>query len=366
MKRQSRAGIAGVFALASALVLAGCGGDSGGDATTDSTAAAGSETGTIAFLMPDRGSTRYEQQDWPLFEAKMKELCPDCEAIYQNADADAAKQQTQAEAVIAQGADVVVIDAVDTTAAATVVQQMMDQGIKVITYDRPVPNAQADFYVSFDNVEIGRLISNDLVKHLADEGVSPDDGGVLIVNGSPADDAAMLIKEGINEGVNASDYKILAQFDTPDWLPANAQTWVEGQAAEFGNQILGIVAANDGTGGGSIAALKAAGITPLPPVTGNDAEIAAIQRIIAGDQYNTISKPIYIVAEAAAEAAFQLLKGETPEPNTTLFDTPSVLFIPEVVTIDNVKSVMIDSGIYTVEQICTDEYAAACEAAGIK
>ena len=358
MRIKSKSTLFGATLLASALVLAGCGGGtSDADGPTSEAPAAtesseapaegGGEGGIIAFLMPDRGSTRYEQQDWPLFEAKVKELCPDCEPVYQNADADAAKQQTQAEAMMAQGAKVVVIDAVDTTAAATVVNQMMEQGVLVITYDRPVPNAQADFYVSFDNVEIGRLISNDLVQHLADEGVSPDDGGVLIVNGSPADDAAMLIKEGINEGVNASDYKILAQFDTPDWLPANAQTWVEGQAAEFGNKILGVVAANDGTGGGSIAALKASGIDPLPPVTGNDAEIAAIQRIIAGDQHNTISKPIYIVAEAAAQAAIDLLNGKTPESNTTLFDTPSVLFIPDVVTIAILYEVMFEFVLYS-------------------
>lgn len=349
------------------VTLAACGGNAddsagSGDGQTDAPAGDGA---TIAFLMPDRGSTRYEEQDWPLFQAKVAELCPSCETIYQNGDGDAAKQQTQAESVIAQGADVVVLDAVDTTAAATVVNQMMEQDIIVITYDRPVPNAAADFYVSFDNKEIGRLISEDLVAHLESEAVSPSDGGVLIVNGSPADDAAMLIKEGINEGVEASEYEILAQYDTPDWLPANAQSWVEGQAAEFGDRILGVVAANDGTGGGSIAALKGAGISPLPPVTGNDAEVAAIQRIVSGDQYNTISKPISIVAEAAAETAIQLLNGETPEATETLFDTPSALFVPEVVTQENVQEVMIDSGIYTVEQICTDEYAAACEQLGI-
>jgi len=159
---------------------------------------------------------------------------------------------------------------------------------------------------------------------------------------------------------------VLAEFDTPDWLPSNAQSWVSEQWTQYGNKIVAVVCANDGTASGAIAALKAGGANPLPPVTGNDAEVAAIQRIVAGEQYNTISKPIYIVAEATAEVAVQLLKGETPKPNTTLFDTPSQLFIPEVVTQANVQKVMIDSGIYKHDQICTDAYKAACDKLGLK
>lgn len=349
-----------VAALASSLILAlsGCaGGDAGGDGG-DST-----ESGNIAFLMPDRGSTRYEQQDHPLFAAKVAELCDDCEVIYQNADADATKQQQQAESAIAQGVKVIVLDAVDTTAAASIVTSAQAAGIKVITYDRPIVDVPADYYISFDNKEIGSLIATDLIAHLESEGVT--EGGLLMVNGSPSDKAAMLIKEGSVEAVEASDFTVLATFDTPDWVPSKAQDWVSGQISQFGDEILGVVAANDGTGGGSIAALKAAGVAELPPVTGNDAEIAAIQRIIAGDQYNTISKPIRIVAEATAEVAVQMISGETPKGETELFDTPSQLFIPEVVTLENVKEVIFDGEIYTYDQICTAEYVDACAAAGI-
>jgi D-xylose transport system substrate-binding protein len=165
--------------------------------------------------------------------------------------------------------------------------------------------------------------------------------------------------------VDASDFSVLADFRTPEWDPQKAQDWVAGQITQFGDEILGVIAANDGTGGGSVAALKAAGVSPLPPVTGNDAEIAAIQRVIAGDQYNTISKPISIVASAAAEVAVGILSGETPSPDTTLFDTPSKLYVPTVVTQENVKEVIFDSGIYTADQVCTDEYADACAALDI-
>ena len=166
-------------------------------------------------------------------------------------------------------------------------------------------------------------------------------------------------------GVAGSGYDLLAEYDTPEWSPQKAQDWVSGQITKFEGDVVGTVAANDGTAGGTIAAFKAAGTDPMPLVTGNDAEVAAIQRIIAGDQFNTISKPIKIVAEASAEVAVAFLNGEKPEGKTTLFDTPSQLFTPKVVTMDNMQEVIIDGGIYEAAEICTSKYKAACEKAGI-
>ena len=369
MKKNTR----GILGLTTALFLAagmtacgGGGGGEGGGGGGGGTAGGGGgqAEGKIAFLMPDRASTRYEQQDSPLFKAKVEELCGGCEVLYQNADGDANKQQQQANAMITQGVEVLVLDPVDSTAAASLVNTAKGQGIKVVTYDRPVPDTPADFYVSFDNKKIGSLIAEDLVKKLDADG--EETGGVLMVNGSPTDRAAQLIKEGATEAVEASEYEILASYDTPEWQPSKAQDWVAGQITQFGEDITGIVAANDGTAGGSIAALKAAGVSPFPPVTGNDAEVAAIQRIIKGDQYNTISKPIKIVAEKSAEVAVQLLNGETPEPDATLFNTPSALFVPTVVTKENVKEVIFDGGIYKPEEICTGEYKAGCDELGIE
>ena len=125
------------------------------------------------------------------------------------------------------------------------------------------------------------------------------------------------------------------------------------------------MAANDGTGGGAIAAFKAAGVDPVPPVSGNDATIAALQLIIAGDQYNTISKPSEIVAAAAANVAVTLLKGETPKAETTLYDTPSQLFVPAVVTAENLKAEIIDKGIVGADVLCVDRYVDGCKALGI-
>lgn len=323
----------------------------------------------LAFLMPDEGSTRYEAHDRPGFVQEVKKLCPSCTVLYQNADGDASRQQQQFNSVISQGAKAIVLDPVDSTAAASLVHLAQSQGIKVIAYDRPIPSARADFYISFDNEAIGRMIAASLVQHLKAMNV-PETEGVLEVNGSPTDAAAGLIKKGIHEGLATGPYKTLAEYDTPDWLPPKAQQWVSGQILRFGNKIAGVAAANDGTGGAAIAAFKAAGVNPVPPVTGNDATIAGLQLIIAGDQYNTISKPSEIVGGAAADAAIALLKGETPKANTTLFGTPTELFTPTLVTAANLKAEIVDKEIngQPIEPpsvLCTGRYAEGCKTLGI-
>jgi D-xylose transport system substrate-binding protein len=325
---------------------------------------------TVAFLMPDQGSTRYEEHDHPGFVAEMKKLCPDCKVLYQNADANASRQQQQFNSVISQGAKAIVIDPVDSTAAASLVKQAQSQGIKVIAYDRPIPSTPADFYVSFDNEAIGKAIAQSLVKHLKATNVPTTDVGVLQINGSPVDAAAGLIKKGIHEGLADSGYQTLAEYDTPEWQPSKAQQWASGQISRFGKKIVGVVAANDGTAGGAIAAFKAAGLNPVPPVTGNDATIAGLQLIIAGDQYNTISKPSEIVAAAAANAVVQLLAGQKPKADTTLCDTPSQLFVPALVTTENLKAEIIDKQaggkpIGTAAVLCADRYADGCKKLGI-
>ena len=330
-----------------------------------STAAFAAPSGTVAFLMPDQASTRYEQHDFPGFKAEMNKLCPDCKVLYQNANADVSTQQQQFNSVIAQGAKVIVLDPVDSTAAASLVHMAQGQGIKVIAYDRPVPSTPANYYVSFDNEGIGKAIAQSLVEHLKETNVPTSKGGVLEVNGSPTDAAAGLIKKGIHAGLAGSGYKTLAEYDTPDWAPPKAQQWVSGQITRFGSQIVGVVAANDGTGGGAVAAFKAAGVNPVPPVTGNDATLAGLQLIIAGDEYNTILKPSEIVAAAAANVAVGFLNGQTPKGETTLFNTPTQLFKPAVITAKNLKAEVVDKGFVSAKDLCTDRYADGCKKLGI-
>ena len=170
----------------------------------------------------------------------------------------------------------------------------------------------------------------------------PSGSGVLEINGSPTDAAAGLIKKGIHAGLASGGYKPLAEYDTPEWAPSKAQQWASGQITRFGKQIVGVVAANDGTAGGAVAAFKAAGVNPVPPITGNDATIAGLQYIVAGLQYNTILKPSEIVAGAAADVAVALLKGQKPKADKTLFNTPSKLFVPTLITAENLKAEVID------------------------
>lgn len=322
------------------------------------------EAATIAFLMPDQASTRYEQHDFPGFKAELTKLCQQCKVIYQNANASASLQQQQFNSAIAQGAKVIVLDPVDSSAAAGLVEIAHSQDVKVVAYDRPIPGKPADFYISFDNEGIGYAISTSLVEHLKATN-APAGSGVLQINGSPTDAAAGLIRDGIHRGLKESGYKTLAEFDTPEWAPPKAQEWAAGQITRFGDKIKGVVAANDGTGGGAIAAFKSGGVQPIPPVTGNDATIAALQLIIAGDQYNTISKPSEIVAAAAANVAVQLINGQKPKATSTLYNTPSQLFVPAVITAKNIKAEIFDKKIQTPQQVCTGEYQQACQKLGI-
>ncbi len=355
---RSRRGIAAAAVLL--LAVAGCGSD---DGSSESSGGGGDAANAkIAFLMPDTASTRYELADKPLFEKRLKELCAGCSVLYQNADSDAAKQQQQVDSALAQGVKAIVLDPVDSAAAATMVQKAQSQKVPIIAYDRPIPAKAPDYYVSFDNEKLGEMFAQSLVDKVKED--NPN-GGILQVNGSPTDAAAGLLKKGMHTAVDASGLKLLAEFDTPEWAPPKAQEWVSGQISRYKDQIDGVVAANDGTGGGAIAAFKAAG-TEVPPVSGNDAELAAAQRIIAGDQYNTISKPIKIVAGAAAEIAYAFAQGKPPEAKTTLFDTPSQLFVPTVVTKENVKEELIDSGELKAAELCSKEYAKYCQELGIQ
>jgi D-xylose transport system substrate-binding protein len=360
MSRFPSRGLPAAAAVLAIAAVSGCGSDNGGGGGAGGGGGSAANA-KIAFLMPDTASTRYELADRPLFEKRLKQLCSGCSVLYQNADADAAKQQQQVDSALAQGVKAIVLDPVDSAAAATMVQKAKSQGVPLIAYDRPIPKAKADYYVSFDNEKLGRMFAQSLVDRVKKDNPG---GGILQVNGSPTDAAAGLIKKGMHSAIDPSGLKLLGEYDTPDWAPPKAQEWVSGQISKFGNKIKGVVAANDGTGGGAIAAFKAAG-QKVPPVSGNDAELAAAQRIVNGDQYNTISKPIKIVAGAAAEVAYAFAQGKPPAAKTTLFNTPSQLFVPTVVTKANLKEKLIDSGELKASAICTGPYRKGCAALGI-
>lgn len=366
-----RLAIVAVAVLAAALLIGACGDeddDEGGDGGTGGTGG----SGTIAFLLPESETARYESQDRPLFEGKVEELCPDCEILYQNANQDPAEQQKQVEAAVTEGVDVLVLDPVDSTAASGLVNRAKQSGIPVISYDRLILDADLDYYVSFDSTEVGRQQGESLASKLADEGSA--EGPIVQINGDPKDNNATLFKEGASSVFEEEGVEVAQEYDTPDWLPENAQREMEQAITAVGDDgFTGVYAANDGTAGGAIAALKSAGIDPASrPVTGQDAELAAIQRIIDGEQYMTVYKPIKPLAESAGELAVAVANGEEPpeglvngEEDNGTEAVPTVFLETIPVTKDNVQDTIIADDFWSVDEICDKQYADACKEAGI-
>ncbi|HCT78275.1 MAG TPA: ABC transporter substrate-binding protein [Micromonosporaceae bacterium] len=339
--------------------------------TVGATGASAQQGEKIALLLPESQTTRYEQHDRPLFEAKVKALCPTCEIIYSNAQQDQSRQQQQAEAALNNGAKVMVLDPVDGKAASTIVRLAQSKQVPVVSYDRLILDANVDYYVSFDNEKVGQLQGTSLVGKLKADGKTS--GKIVMINGSPTDNNAKLFNAGAHSVLDTSGFEIVPKpdFFTPEWKPENAQRFMEGQIAQLGKDgFVGVYAANDGTAGGAIAAMRAAGITPVPPTTGQDAELAAIQRIVGGDQYMTVYKAFKPEAEKAAELAVALATGQKPATDKTVNngakDVPSFLLEPQAVTTENVKETVVADNLYTVDQICTSAYAAACQAAGLQ
>ncbi|MFE7844349.1 sugar ABC transporter substrate-binding protein [Microbacterium sp. NPDC057407] len=317
--------------------------------------------GSIALLLPDAKTARYETFDRPFFEARVAEL-GDYDVLYSNADQDAAKQQQQAESALAAGAGVLVLDAVDANAAVSIVRAANAKGVPVISYDRLISGGDLAYYISFDNEKVGVLQATEFVDAVEEAG----GGGILMVNGSPTDSNAALFKAGAHSLIDASGLEVLAEYDTPDWSPDKAQEWVAGQIAQYGDEIVGVYAANDGTAGGAVAALKAANVDPFPVVTGQDAELTALQRIVTGDQHMTVYKAIKPQAELAAEVAVALLHGDEVTAPMEIDGVPTTLLDPVAVTVDNILETVVADGFWTVDDICTPQYADACEAAGIR
>jgi D-xylose transport system substrate-binding protein len=319
----------------------------------------------IALLLPEAKTARYETQDRPHFEAKVKALCPECDVIYGNAAQDASKQQAQAEAALTNGAKVLVLDPVDATAARAIADSAKAGGARVISYDRLILGTDSvDAYVAFEAESIGRFQAQALLDALKAK-ASP---AVVMINGSPSDPNAALLKKGAH-AVFEGHARILKEYDTPDWSPDKAQEeMTQALTALSGETLDGVYCANDGTAGGAIAAMKAAG-APLVPVTGQDAELAALQRIVAGEQYSTIYKALKVEAETAAELAVHAVRGEPLATKGTADngkkEVPAVVLEPVAVTKANLAATVLKDGFWKREDICSGAYAEACKAAGL-
>lgn len=357
MKRSfMKSGVA-VFILALILVVSACGNNN--NSNTESKASESSPAASkaadsgkkikIGFSMDTLQEERW-QKDRDLFIAAAEAL--GAEVDVQSANSDDAKQISQAESLISQGVDVLVVVPHNAEATAAIVEKAHEAGIKVLAYDRLIKNSDLDLYVSFDNERVGEMQAEAITKLVSK-------GKFVYIGGSETDNNAHLFKKGafniLQPLIDKGDIEIVFDQFTKDWNPANALANMENALTANNNLVDAVVAANDGTAGGVIQALTSQGMAGKIPVSGQDAELAAAQRIVEGTQTMTVYKPIKALAEKAAELAVKMAKGEDVGAdkivNNGKIDVPSILLDPIAVDKSNIDATVIADGFHSKEDV---------------
>jgi D-xylose transport system substrate-binding protein len=309
---------------------------------------------------------RWETVDRPFLQKAFDDA--GIEATITNAENDKATQQQQAEQAITNGAKVLLLVNLDSGSGAAIAANAKSQDVKVIDYDRLTLDGDSDYYVSFDNEKVGQLQGEGLVKCL--EGKS--NPAVAVLNGSPTDNNATLFKNGYDSVIKpkfeSGDWTLVDDQSVPEWDNQKALTIFEQMLQKANNEVDGVLAANDGLGNAAISALKQRKL-PQIPVTGQDATLQGIQNIVNGDQCMTVYKAIKKEADAAAELAIALVKGETPSAPATIDngtkEIPAVFEEPVAVTKDNISEYLGEPDFPKKEEICTGKLAAKCEELGL-
>lgn len=353
-----RVGRAAAVLMAAVLAGAGCTGDGG----------EGRDGPTVGVLLPSRAVPRWEQSDKPMIEKRVKELCAECTVMYANAENDAASQRQQMASMITRGASALILDVVDPRALRSSVRRAHREGVPVIAYDRLAEGPISGF-VSFDGDQVGRLQGAALLTAM---GARADGGGVVMMNGDPSSPNAAWYERGA-ESVLRDNVRILKSYSTLGWRTENAHDQMSAAISALGpHRIDGVLAANDSIAAGVIAALKSARVSPLPPVTGQDADLDAVHRIVEGEQYMTVYKPFRLETDAAAALAVALARGDdvdalvtTTVDTPTTRDVPAVLLDPAAVTRDSIGRTLVRDGVYTVDQICPPKLRRACDRIGL-
>jgi len=364
-----------VVTVASALTMTACGSlnavnplDRGDDAAAPN----GRNDIKVALLLPTKATARYEKYDYPLFKQRVASLTSGKgQVVYENAEANAAKQSRQFAQMIERQVDLIVVDAVDAKAIAPDVRKAKEAGIPVIAYDRLAQGPIAA-YVSHDNELVGEVQGRAITEALGDEAATSK---IVMINGSPADPNSALFKAGALSELKGR-VLIAKSYDVNEWLPATANADMRDAIRAVGlDNIAAVYSANDGMAGAAIEALKSAGATKLPPVTGQDANLDAVQRIVAGEQSMTVYKSFRLEATNAAEIAVAKVQGRNLQFDALTEDSvdsptnkgiPAMLVPVVAVTKSNIESTVIQDGVYTVKEICTPEYASDCAAIGLK
>jgi D-xylose transport system substrate-binding protein len=355
----------GIRALAVAGLLAG------GVLTACTTDGGSGRTPRIGVILPDSAtSNRWEQAD----RRYLKEAfdAAGVQSDIQNAQGDKSQFQTIADQMITNGATVLMIVNLDSGTGRAVLRTARSKGVATIDYDRLTLDGGAQYYVSFDNTAVGRLMGQGLIRCLTDmKKVRPV---IAELNGSETDNNSTLFKEGydaeLTKKYDSGEYVKGPDQWVPDWVNAQAGTIFEQMMTETGGRIDGVLAANDGLAGAVIQVLRRQGLSGKVPVTGQDADVEGLKNILAGDQCMTVYKDIRREAAAAAELAVSLARGERREAPTTVRDTvsgravPAVLLQPKAIYRENVKDV-VAAGYVTAEELCTGEIAELCADNGV-
>jgi D-xylose transport system substrate-binding protein len=290
------------------------------------------------------------QTDLSSFEARAKQL--GAEVISADANGDDDRQLQQVKDMIKAGINVLVLLPHDTEKASRIVDTAKSANVKVISYDRLVLNSDVDLYVSFDRVEIGRMQAEYLLKH------APT-GNYVLIAGSPNDGGAKALHDAqmkvLQPHIDRGDIKVIADAYTRDWLPSEAYLFMLKAVDSAQGNIAAVLASNDGLAGGAIQALREHDLAGKVPVTGQDADLAAVICIAQGTQTMTVYKPVTNEAERAAEEAVRLAKGEKAHADGTISNgmakVPSIMLKPVVVTKDNIKTTVVKDGFQTLKSI---------------
>ncbi len=336
--------IMGIVCIALLILFTGC-----SERTEKGKTSAQSGTLKIGLSMDDLRLERW-QHDKDFFVQKAKEL--GAEVLVQSANGDDQTQLSQCENLLSQGIKVLVIIPHSGDAMAPVVEEAHRTGVKVISYDRLITNSDVDCYVSFDNVKVGELQAQ-AVANLVPE------GRYFLLGGSPTDNNAKLLRTGqmniLKPLIDKGKIKIIGDQWVKDWLPEEALKIIENALTAHRNDINAIVASNDSTAGAAIQALTAQKMEGRVPVSGQDADLAACQRIVEGKQAMTVYKPVKSLAFDAASAAVAMARGENIKTNGAVNngrkDVPSVLLPPVAVDKSNIATTVIKDGFHTVEEI---------------
>ncbi|MFC5218173.1 sugar ABC transporter substrate-binding protein [Streptomyces coerulescens] len=358
MRTHAPRAVAALVAGLLAVALAGCGGD--GEADT--------EGFSVGLLLPNRVTPRWEHSDKPLIEERLKELCDDCTMVYANAENDVARQRQQMISMITNGAKVLILDPADSKALRSSILEAERSGVPVIAYDRLAEGPISGF-VSFDGSKVGKMQGEALMRAMERRG---DGTTVVMMNGDPSSANAAWFRDGAMS-VLSGRATIARSYETLGWSPENAHANMSAAISALGAEsISGVLAANDAIAAGVISAFKKAGVEDLPPITGQDADLEAVRRVVEGEQYMTVYKPFEKEAAAAAAMAVALGRGEdVREVSTTQIDSPthqdipSILLTPVPVTAADLERTVVHDGVFTVQQICVPRLRPACDRVGL-